>query len=103
MSFPFLAPCAGFPFLAIPSKTGRSPCWCRRGDGGDGLRARAGAAPPGRDVGRHRDPLDDLVVKMLSRTYLLFIVAFGVYFGSTFLDLGRARELFVSRMGWRPC
>jgi small-conductance mechanosensitive channel len=42
---------------------------------------------------------DDLVVKMLSRTYLLFIVAFGVYFGSTFLDLGRARALFVARIG----
>jgi small-conductance mechanosensitive channel len=42
--------------------------------------------------------LDDLVVKMLSRTYLLFIVAFGIYFGSTFLDLGRARELFVARI-----
>jgi small-conductance mechanosensitive channel len=42
--------------------------------------------------------LDDLVVKMLSRTYLLFIVAFGLYFGSTFLELGRARELLVSRV-----
>jgi small-conductance mechanosensitive channel len=43
--------------------------------------------------------VDDLVVKMLSRTYLLFIVAFGVYFGSTFLELSRARELLMSRMG----
>jgi small-conductance mechanosensitive channel len=42
--------------------------------------------------------LDDLVVTMLSRTYLLFIVAFGVYFGSTWLELGRARELFVTRV-----
>jgi small-conductance mechanosensitive channel len=42
--------------------------------------------------------LDDLVVKMLSRTYLLFIVAFGLYFGSTFLELSRARELLVSRI-----
>ena len=42
--------------------------------------------------------LDDLVVKMLSRTYLLFIVAFGVYFGSTFLELSRPRALFVSRI-----
>jgi small-conductance mechanosensitive channel len=42
--------------------------------------------------------LDDLVVKMLSRTYLLFIVAFGVYFGSTFLELSRARELLVGRI-----
>jgi small-conductance mechanosensitive channel len=41
---------------------------------------------------------DDLVVKILSRTYLLFIVAFGIYFGSTFVDLGRARELFMSRL-----
>jgi small-conductance mechanosensitive channel len=42
--------------------------------------------------------LDDLVVTMLSRTYLLFIVAFALYFGSTFLELGRARELFVARV-----
>jgi small-conductance mechanosensitive channel len=42
--------------------------------------------------------LDDLVVKMLSRTYLLFIVAFGIYFGSTFLELSPARTLFVSRI-----
>ncbi|CAH0198882.1 Low conductance mechanosensitive channel YnaI [Massilia sp. Bi118] len=42
--------------------------------------------------------LDGLVVTMLSRTYLLFIVAFGVYFGSTFLELSRARALFVSRV-----
>jgi small-conductance mechanosensitive channel len=42
--------------------------------------------------------LDDLVVKMLSRTYLLFIVAFGIYFGSTFLELSPARALFVSRI-----
>jgi small-conductance mechanosensitive channel len=42
--------------------------------------------------------IDGLVVKMLSRTYMLFIVAFGIYFGSTFLDLGRARGLFVGRI-----
>jgi small-conductance mechanosensitive channel len=42
--------------------------------------------------------LDDLVVKMLSRTYVIFIVAFGIYFGSTFLELSRARALFVSRV-----
>jgi small-conductance mechanosensitive channel len=42
--------------------------------------------------------LDDLVVTMLSKTYLLFIVAFGIYFGSTFLVLGRARELFIDRV-----
>jgi small-conductance mechanosensitive channel len=41
--------------------------------------------------------IDKLVTYMLSRTYLLFIVAFGVYFGSTFLELSRARELLVSR------
>jgi small-conductance mechanosensitive channel len=42
--------------------------------------------------------LGGLVVKMLSRTYTLFIVAFGIYFGSTFLDLSRARGLFVGRI-----
>jgi small-conductance mechanosensitive channel len=39
-----------------------------------------------------------LTTRMLSRTYLLFIVIFGLYLGSTFLELGRARELFVSRV-----
>jgi small-conductance mechanosensitive channel len=42
--------------------------------------------------------IDGLVVTMLSRTYMLFIVAFGIYFGSTFLDLNRARGLFVGRI-----
>ncbi len=42
--------------------------------------------------------IDRLVVKMLSRTYMLCIVAFGIYFGSTFLDLDRARGLFVGRI-----
>lgn len=42
--------------------------------------------------------LDDLVVTMLSRTYLLFIVAFGLYLGSTCLALSRTRELFVERV-----
>jgi small-conductance mechanosensitive channel len=39
-----------------------------------------------------------LASQMLSRTYLLFIVAIGLYAGSTFLELGRARELFVARL-----
>jgi small-conductance mechanosensitive channel len=43
--------------------------------------------------------LDRFVVTMLSRTYLLFLVAFGVYLGSTFLALSRKQELFVSRVG----
>ncbi|MGB9109872.1 MAG: mechanosensitive ion channel family protein, partial [Telluria sp.] len=42
--------------------------------------------------------LGGLVVTMLSRTYMLFIVAFGIYVGSTFLDLSRARALFVGRI-----
>jgi small-conductance mechanosensitive channel len=43
--------------------------------------------------------LDDLVVTMLSRTYMLFIVAFGMYIGSTFLELPPARGLLVARVG----
>ena len=42
--------------------------------------------------------LDDLVVAMLSRTYLLFILVFGLYFGSTFLALSGRQELFVTRI-----
>jgi small-conductance mechanosensitive channel len=41
--------------------------------------------------------MDNLVTHILSRTYLLSIVAFGIYFGSTFLELSRARELLVTR------
>jgi small-conductance mechanosensitive channel len=42
--------------------------------------------------------LDNLATHMLSKTYLLFIVAFGIYFGSTFLELNRVRELLVARV-----
>jgi small-conductance mechanosensitive channel len=42
--------------------------------------------------------MDSLVMQILARTYRLFIVAFGLYFGSTFLELGRARELLVTRV-----
>jgi small-conductance mechanosensitive channel len=35
---------------------------------------------------------------MLSRTYLVFILAFALYFGSTFLDLTRHQDLFVARI-----
>jgi len=42
--------------------------------------------------------LDDFVTTMLSRTYLLFIVVFAVYFGSTFLDLSQKQDRFVTRV-----
>jgi len=42
--------------------------------------------------------LHDLLAAMLSRTYLLCIVAFAGYAGSTLLALGTKRELFVARM-----
>jgi small-conductance mechanosensitive channel len=42
--------------------------------------------------------LHDFVLAMLSRTYLLFIVVFALYFGSTFLGLTPKRELFVTRI-----
>jgi len=43
--------------------------------------------------------IDHLATTMLSRTYVIFIVAFALYFGSTFLDLTRRQELFVNRIG----
>jgi small-conductance mechanosensitive channel len=42
--------------------------------------------------------VDDFLAAMLSRTYLLFIVVFAAYFGSTMLDLSAKRELFVARI-----
>jgi small-conductance mechanosensitive channel len=41
--------------------------------------------------------LDDFVTRMLSQTYLLFIVVFAMYFGSTFLDLTDKQDKFVTR------
>jgi small-conductance mechanosensitive channel len=42
--------------------------------------------------------LDDFVVRMLSQTYLLFIIAFAMYFGSTFLALTAKQDKFVARI-----
>jgi small-conductance mechanosensitive channel len=42
--------------------------------------------------------LYDFVLAMLSRTYLLFILVFALYFGSTFLDLTVKQETFVTRI-----
>jgi len=48
---------------------------------------------------RRRQPrVNDLVATMLSRTYVLFILVFSVYFGAGFLDLSAKRELFVARI-----
>jgi small-conductance mechanosensitive channel len=41
---------------------------------------------------------DDFLVAMLSRTYVVAILVFGLYFGSTFLDLAPKRELLVGRI-----
>ena len=43
--------------------------------------------------------LDDFACTMLSRTYLVFMVAAGIYLGSTFLELSTRQALFVSRVG----
>jgi small-conductance mechanosensitive channel len=43
--------------------------------------------------------LPGFVIAMVARTYLLCIVAFGLYFGSTFLDLAPKRDLLVTRLG----
>jgi small-conductance mechanosensitive channel len=42
--------------------------------------------------------LDDFVVRMLSQTYLLFMIVFAMYFGSTFLDLSEKQDKFVTRI-----
>jgi len=47
---------------------------------------------------RREARLQDFVATMLSRTYALFIFAFALYFGASFLELNVKRELFVSRL-----
>jgi len=47
---------------------------------------------------RTRTRIDDFVLTMLSRTYLLFIVVIGLYFGSTMLDLSVKQDRFVTRI-----
>jgi small-conductance mechanosensitive channel len=42
--------------------------------------------------------LDDFVTAMLSKTYLLFILVFAVYFGGTFLELTARQDKFVTRI-----
>lgn len=42
--------------------------------------------------------LDDFVTRMLSQTYTLFIVAFALYVGSTFLTLTAKQDKFVTRV-----
>jgi len=42
--------------------------------------------------------VDDFLAAMLSRTYVVFILVFAAYFGSTMLELSARRELFVSRV-----
>jgi small-conductance mechanosensitive channel len=43
--------------------------------------------------------LDDFAGAMLTRTYLVFILTFAFYLGSTFLDLSARQERFVTRIG----
>ena len=43
--------------------------------------------------------LDDFAGAMLQRTYLVFILTFAFYIGSTFLDLTAKQEKFVTRIG----
>jgi small-conductance mechanosensitive channel len=52
-----------------------------------------------RDVSRRTvTRIDDLVVKMLGRTYLVFQLAIGVYLGSIFLVMPDSWRLVVSRV-----
>ena len=47
---------------------------------------------------RSHTRLDDFVLAMLSQTYLLFILVFALYFGSTFLELTVRQDRFVTRI-----
>jgi small-conductance mechanosensitive channel len=43
--------------------------------------------------------LDDFASAMLTRTYLLFILTFAIYLGSTFLQLSDKQDRFITRLG----
>ena len=47
---------------------------------------------------RSHTRLDDFVLAMLSQTYLLFMLVFALYFGSTFLELTVKQDTFVTRI-----
>jgi small-conductance mechanosensitive channel len=99
MMFPFLSRTGQFSFLGNPFEAWAAALAVTLGAAIAMLFARAFVLRRLETVARRTHTrLDDFVMRMLSQTYLLFIVVFAIYFGSTFLELTAKQETFVARI-----
>jgi small-conductance mechanosensitive channel len=99
MMFPFLSRTGDFSFLGNPFEAWAAALAVTVGTAIAMMFARAFVLRRVENVARRtRTRLDDFVTRMLSQTYLLFIVVFALYFGSTFLELTAKQEKFVARI-----
>jgi small-conductance mechanosensitive channel len=99
MMFPFLSRTGQFSFLGNPFEAWAAALAVTFGAAIAMMFARAFVLRRVETVARRtRTRLDDFVTRMLSQTYLLFIVVFAIYFGSTFLELTAKQETFVARI-----
>ena len=99
MMFPFLSRTGQFSFLGNPFEAWAAALAVTLGAAIAMVFVRAFVLRRVATVARRtRARLDDFVTRMLSQTYLLFIVVFAIYFGSTFLELSAKQEKFVARI-----
>jgi small-conductance mechanosensitive channel len=99
MMFPFLSRTGHFSFLGNPFEAWVAALAVTLGAAIAMVFVRAFVLRRVANVARRtRTRLDDFVTRMLSQTYLLFIVVFAIYFGSTFLELSAKQEKFVARI-----
>jgi small-conductance mechanosensitive channel len=99
MMFPFLSRTGQFSFLGNPFEAWAAALAVTVGAAIAMVFVRAFVLRRVATVARRtRTRLDDFVTRMLSQTYLLFIVVFAIYFGSTFLELSAKQEKFVARI-----
>lgn len=99
MMFPFLSRTGHFSFLGNPFEAWVAALAVTLGAAIAMVFVRAFVLRRVENVARRtRTRLDDFVTRMLSQTYLLFIVVFAIYFGSTFLELTAKQETFIARI-----
>ncbi|MCS0580210.1 mechanosensitive ion channel family protein [Massilia pinisoli] len=99
MMFPFLSRTGHFSFLGNPFEAWVAALAVTLGAAIAMVFVRAFVLRRVANVARRtRTRLDDFVTRMLSQTYLLFIVVFAMYAGSTFLELSARQEKFVARI-----
>jgi hypothetical protein len=99
MTFPFLSRTGHFSFLGNPFEDWALALAVAAGSAVAMMFIRAFVLGRMEALSRRTETrLDDFVTRMLSQTYLLFIVVFAVYFGSTFLELTPKQDKFVTRI-----